>query len=238
MVPSRRRAPRPRPPRARGARRLRRQGRGDAGGGQARPRLGPAGAPPQLGRARGPASTRARCSPVRAWARRWRRWPTRSCRSAPKQASTPKRDVDRVVVGAYTTSGADAVAIVCGRFDPAKITAATQSKGGTAIVHGMYAGRDTYAAGPAMYSVLTPKTVVAGTGDGVRRARANPGQEARARHAPLGRGDAVHARRAALRRHGGLHDAARRGRRDRLRAAAVADRDEGGEGHRQLRSQG
>jgi hypothetical protein len=80
-----------------------------------------------------------------------------------------KRDVDRVVLGAYTSTGADAVAIVSGRFDPAKIAAATQSRGGGAIVHAMYAGRDTYAAGPAMYSVLSAKTVVAGTGDGVRR---------------------------------------------------------------------
>jgi hypothetical protein len=80
-----------------------------------------------------------------------------------------KRDVDRVVLGAYTSTGADAVAIVSGRFDPAKIAAATQSRGGVAIVHAMYAGRDTYAAGPAMYSVLTARTVVAGTGDGVRR---------------------------------------------------------------------
>lgn len=87
----------------------------------------------------------------------------------PESGFDAKRDVDRVVLGAYTTSGADAVAVVSGRFDPAKITAATQSRGGTPIVHGMYAGRDTYAAGPAMYSVLTAKTVVAGTGDGVRR---------------------------------------------------------------------
>jgi len=80
-----------------------------------------------------------------------------------------KRDVDRVVLGVYTSTGADAVAVVSGRFDPVKIAATSQSRGGVAIVHGMYAGRDTYAAGPAMYSVLTAKTVVAGTGDGVRR---------------------------------------------------------------------
>jgi hypothetical protein len=80
-----------------------------------------------------------------------------------------KRDVDRVVLGGYTSTGADTVAIVSGRFDVGKIAATTQSRSGAAIVHAMYAGRDTYAAGPAMYSVLTEKTVVAGTGDGVRR---------------------------------------------------------------------
>jgi hypothetical protein len=81
-----------------------------------------------------------------------------------------KRDVDRVVLGVYTSTGADAVAVVSGRFDVAKIAAATQGRGGAPVVHAMYAGRDTYAVGPAMYSVLTAKTVVAGTGDGVRRA--------------------------------------------------------------------
>jgi hypothetical protein len=80
-----------------------------------------------------------------------------------------KRDVDRVVLGVYTSTGADAVAVVSGRFDPAKIAATTQSRSGAAIVHAMYAGRDTYTAGPAMYSVLTAKTLVAGTGDAVRR---------------------------------------------------------------------
>ena len=81
-----------------------------------------------------------------------------------------KRDVDRVVLGVYTSTGADAVAVVSGRFDVAKIAATTQGRGGAAVVHATYAGRDTYAVGPAMYSVLTAKTVVAGTGDGVRRA--------------------------------------------------------------------
>jgi hypothetical protein len=88
----------------------------------------------------------------------------------PEAGFDAKRDVDRVVLGAYTSTGADAVAVVSGRFDVAKIAATTQGRGGVPIVHAMYAGRDTYTAGPAMYSVLTAKTVVAGTGDGVRRA--------------------------------------------------------------------
>jgi hypothetical protein len=80
-----------------------------------------------------------------------------------------KRDVDRIVVGVYATTGADAVAVVSGRFDVAKLAATTQARNGTAVVHAMYAGRDTYAAGPVMYSVLSAKTAVAGTGDAVRR---------------------------------------------------------------------
>lgn len=87
----------------------------------------------------------------------------------PEAGFDAKRDVDRVVLGGYTSTGADTVAIVSGRFDVAKIGATTQSRTGVTIVHAMYAGRDTYTAGPAMYSVLTAKIVVAGTGDGVRR---------------------------------------------------------------------
>lgn len=80
-----------------------------------------------------------------------------------------KRDVDRVVLGVYTSTGADVAAILGGRFDAAKIAAAPTSRGGASITRGTYAGRPTYAVGTAMLSVLTSRTVVAGTGDGVRR---------------------------------------------------------------------
>jgi hypothetical protein len=80
-----------------------------------------------------------------------------------------KRDVDRVVVGVYANAEADVAAVVSGRFDEAKIAASTASRTGTTITRGLYAGRTTYTAGPIMVAVLTSKTVVAGTGDGVRR---------------------------------------------------------------------
>jgi hypothetical protein len=80
-----------------------------------------------------------------------------------------KRDVDRVVIGVYASTGADVAAVVSGRFDEAKIAAATTSRAGATVTRGAYAGRTTYTAGPVMYSVLTPRTIVAGTGDGVRR---------------------------------------------------------------------
>jgi hypothetical protein len=80
-----------------------------------------------------------------------------------------KRDVDRVVAAAYAMTGADVVAVVSGRFDEAKIAAVTKSRTGAAITKTMYAGRATYAAGPAVYAVLTSKTLVAGSTDGVRR---------------------------------------------------------------------
>ena len=80
-----------------------------------------------------------------------------------------KRDVDRVVLGGYTSTGVDVAAVVSGHFDAAKIDAAPASRSGAPIVHGMYAGRATYAVGAVMLSVLSGRTVVAGTGDGVRR---------------------------------------------------------------------
>jgi hypothetical protein len=87
----------------------------------------------------------------------------------PEAGVDPKRDVDHVVVGVYTSSGADVAAVVSGRFDPAKIDAATRDRSGAPVLRGMYAGHVTYTAGPAMYAVLSPRTVVAGTGDGLRR---------------------------------------------------------------------
>jgi hypothetical protein len=80
-----------------------------------------------------------------------------------------KRDVDRVVLASYATGGIDVAAIVSGRFDQAKFEAATKSKGGSTLTKTMYADRATYAAGGAVWSVLTAKTVVAGTSEAVRR---------------------------------------------------------------------
>jgi hypothetical protein len=80
-----------------------------------------------------------------------------------------KRDVDRVVLASYATGGVDIAAIVSGRFDEAKLEAATKTKGGSTITTTMYAGRATHAAGGAVWTVLTAKTVVAGTSEAVRR---------------------------------------------------------------------
>jgi hypothetical protein len=80
-----------------------------------------------------------------------------------------KRDVDRLVLGAYASADIEVAAVVKGRFDPAKIAAAAEAHGGDTLVRGTYGGRITYTVGPAMYCVLTKKTVVAGTVDGVRR---------------------------------------------------------------------
>jgi hypothetical protein len=80
-----------------------------------------------------------------------------------------KRDVDRVVLASYATGGMDVAAIVSGRFDEARLEAATKTKGGAPVTTTMYARRATHAAGGAVWSVLTAKTLVAGTSDAVRR---------------------------------------------------------------------
>jgi hypothetical protein len=80
-----------------------------------------------------------------------------------------QRDVDRIALADYASGGIDVVAVMSGRFDPDKIAASTTASGGAAIVRGAYAGRATYTAGTIAYVVLTPKTLVAGTGEGLRR---------------------------------------------------------------------
>jgi hypothetical protein len=87
----------------------------------------------------------------------------------PEAGFEAKRDVDRIVFGLYAGSGVDVVAVVSGRFDEAKIATAAEGHAGDTLVRGMYGGHTTYTAGTAMYSVLTARTVVAGTVDGVRR---------------------------------------------------------------------
>src|SRR5579883_579859 len=81
------------------------------------------------------------------------------------------RDVDRVVLGSYAMGGADFVAVLTGRFDQAKIEAATRAADGAPIVRGAYADRTTYAAagGPVQCAVLTPRTAAAGSVEALRR---------------------------------------------------------------------
>jgi hypothetical protein len=80
-----------------------------------------------------------------------------------------KRDVDRIVLGSYATGSIDVVAVVSGRFDETKLTAARKSRSGGAIVKTMYAGYATFAVGAGVYVVLSSKTVLAGTSEAVRR---------------------------------------------------------------------
>jgi hypothetical protein len=97
------------------------------------------------------------------------------------------RDVDRVVVGTYAGDGLDVAAVLSGRFDEARMKQAaeahTQTRAGGVVTESTYAGRRVYTVGdgepaqstagspPAAYfSILTPKTALAGTQTGIRHA--------------------------------------------------------------------
>jgi hypothetical protein len=84
------------------------------------------------------------------------------------------RDVDRVVAATYGSEGADAVAVLCGRFDESKITAAAEAhkttKAGGTITESDYAGHHVFTVAGGGISVLTPKTALAGTQAAIRRA--------------------------------------------------------------------
>lgn len=81
----------------------------------------------------------------------------------------PSRDVDRVVLGSYSTLNADVAAILIGRFDADKIGKTTATKSGAPIVATPYLNFTVYKIGAGAYSPLTSHTLVAGTGDGVIR---------------------------------------------------------------------
>ena len=85
----------------------------------------------------------------------------------------PARDVDRVVLGIYSTQGADAAVVIHGRFDAAKIASAaaahSATRAGGMISTATYLGQTVYVVDQARFVVLTPKTVVSGTEAGVRR---------------------------------------------------------------------
>jgi hypothetical protein len=83
------------------------------------------------------------------------------------------RDVDRVVAATYSSQGADVVAVVSGRFDEAKIEAAAQAqaaKGASAIAESEYAGHHVFTVNGTGFTILTPKTALAGTQAAMRRA--------------------------------------------------------------------
>jgi hypothetical protein len=84
------------------------------------------------------------------------------------------RDVDRVVLGTYSSAGVDVAAVVSGRFDESKIRHAAeahaQTHAGGLISESTYAGRSIYTVSDVGFSILTPKTALAGTQGGIRRA--------------------------------------------------------------------
>jgi hypothetical protein len=83
------------------------------------------------------------------------------------------RDVDRVTWGSYSYQGIDAVAVVIGRFDDAKIkevaASQTPTRMGVPIVISQYAGRDVYTVSNIGFVVLSKERVIVGTESGLRR---------------------------------------------------------------------
>ncbi len=96
------------------------------------------------------------------------------------------RDVDRMAIGLYAALSVDAVAVLSGRFDPARLQAAaaarTLSRSGAPWVVTTYGGRPLYSASSVALAPLTDHTLVAGSESAVRRVLdrlARPGAPAR-----------------------------------------------------------
>jgi hypothetical protein len=77
------------------------------------------------------------------------------------------RDVDQVVLAAYSTSNLDVAAVLRGRFDVDRIAHTTKSKSAAPVAAGTYAGLAIYSTGRVAWAPLTPRTLVAGTAEGV-----------------------------------------------------------------------
>jgi hypothetical protein len=78
------------------------------------------------------------------------------------------RDLDLIYVGAYSMSGADLAAVLRGVFDEDKIKAVS-SKAGASVVASPYGGRTLYTVNNVGFTVLSKRTVVAGTETMIRR---------------------------------------------------------------------
>jgi hypothetical protein len=85
----------------------------------------------------------------------------------------PQRDLKRLVGGAYSMSGADAVVVAQGDFQPEMIRSAADQHATTPLgplVHSGYAGNDVYTVRNVGFTVLTRHTMLIGNETGMRRA--------------------------------------------------------------------
>lgn len=86
----------------------------------------------------------------------------------------PERDLRRVIVGAYSMTGVDGVAVAEGDFHPELIRAAADRRattpGGSVLVRSVYAGEEVFTAGNVGIVALTPHTLLAGSEIAMRRA--------------------------------------------------------------------
>lgn len=77
------------------------------------------------------------------------------------------RDVERVIVASYATSVGDVAAVLSGTFDVDKISHATKTRVGAAITTEPHGTATVYSAGRVSWTPLTPKTLIAGSHEGV-----------------------------------------------------------------------
>lgn len=86
----------------------------------------------------------------------------------------PSRDLSRIVCGSYAMQGADVACVLSGTFDEPRIRALAEqhqpTKSGGMLVVSQYGGRALYTINNVGFSILTPKTALAGTETGMRRA--------------------------------------------------------------------
>jgi hypothetical protein len=84
------------------------------------------------------------------------------------------RDLSQVVAASYSLQGVDALSILSGTFDADKIQKTADSKtplkGGGTLTAVPYAGNTIYTSKDLAFTVLSPKTAMAGTETAVRRA--------------------------------------------------------------------
>jgi hypothetical protein len=85
------------------------------------------------------------------------------------------RDLERLTVASYAIQGADVVAVVRGRFDPGAIERAAQAHAASSSRSGVlsatpYSGHTMYTVANTGFAALTPHTLLAGTGAGLRLA--------------------------------------------------------------------
>lgn len=92
----------------------------------------------------------------------------------PSAQFEPQRDLERLLIGFYASSGADFSGVAVGKFDVAAIKAAAAKSEvtplGTPLVAVRYSQWEFYVSANLGFCVLTPKTALFGNEVGIRRA--------------------------------------------------------------------
>jgi hypothetical protein len=91
----------------------------------------------------------------------------------PDTGFVPSRDLEQATLASYALQGADAVAVLRGHFDAAAIERAAQAHAAShagVVATTPYSGHTMYTVANIGFAVLTPRTILAGTGAGLRLA--------------------------------------------------------------------